>query len=67
MERVPLKSEIGPVYHRVPERVRAHSSTSSKALILHRVMRSRLEAADAGYTPEGALERIQRILDAGCD
>ena len=45
-----LKSEIeiGPVYRRLPERVRAHASICFMALILHRVMRSRLKAADAG-------------------
>ncbi|KIN89305.1 IS1634 family transposase [Thauera sp. SWB20] len=58
-----LKSEIeiGPVYHRLPERIRAHASICFMALILHRVMRSRLNAADAGYTPERALEQLQRI------
>jgi len=58
-----LKSEIeiGPVYHRLPERIRAHASLCFMALILHRVMRSRLKAADAGYTPERALEQLQRI------
>jgi transposase len=37
-----LKSEIeiGPVYHRLPERIRAHASICFMALILHRVMRS---------------------------
>ena len=58
-----LKSEIeiGPVYHRLPERIRAHASICFMALILHRVMRSCLKAADAGYTPERALEQLQRI------
>jgi len=58
-----LKSEleIGPVYHRLPERIRAHAAICFMALILHRVMRSRLKAADAGYTPERALEQLQRI------
>jgi len=58
-----LKSEIeiGPVYHRLPERIRAHASICFMALILHRVMRRRLKAADAGYTPERALEQLQRI------
>ena len=58
-----LKSEIeiGPVYHRLPERIRAHASICFMALILHRVMRSRLKAADASYTPERALEQLQRI------
>lgn len=41
-----LKSEleIGPVYHRLPERIRAHASICFMALILHRVMRMRLRA-----------------------
>ena len=58
-----LKSEIeiGPVYHRLPERIRAHASICFMALILHRVMRSRLKAADASHTPERALEQLQRI------
>ena len=58
-----LKSEIeiGPVYHRLPDRIRAHASICFMALILHRVMRSRLKAANAGYTPERALEQLQRI------
>ncbi len=36
-----LKSEleIGPVYHRLPERIRAHASICFMALVLHRVMR----------------------------
>jgi len=49
------------VYHRLPERIRAHASICFMALILHRVMRSRLKAADACYTPERALEQLQRI------
>ena len=53
--------EIGPVYHRLPERIRAHASICFMALILHRVMRSRLKAADASHTPERALEQLQRI------
>ena len=58
-----LKSEIeiGPVYHRLPERIRAHASICFMALILHRVMRTRLRAANAGLTPERALEQLRRI------
>jgi transposase len=58
-----LKSEIeiGPVYHRLPERIKAHASICFMALILHRVMRSRLRAANAGLTPERALEQLRRI------
>lgn len=58
-----LKSEIeiGPVYHRLPERIKAHASICFMALILHRVMRTRLRAANAGLTPERALEQLRRI------
>ena len=58
-----LKSEleIGPVYHRLPERIRAHASICFMALILHRVMRMRLRAANSGITPERALQSLKRI------
>lgn len=58
-----LKSEIeiGPVYHRLPERIRAHASICFMALILHRVMRSRLRAANTGLSPERAMEVLHRI------
>jgi transposase len=51
-----LKSEleIGPVYHRLPQRIRAHASICFMALILHRVMRMRLRAGNTGVTPERA-------------
>ena len=58
-----LKSEleIGPVYHRLPERIRAHASICFMALILHRVMRMRLRQANTGVTPERALQSLKRI------
>jgi transposase len=58
-----LKSEleIGPVYHRLPERIRAHAAICFMALILHRVMRMRLRAGDTGVTPERALQTLKRI------
>ena len=58
-----LKSEIeiGPVYHGLPERIRAHASICFMALILHRVIRSRLRTARTGLTPELALEQLRRI------
>ena len=49
------------MYHRLPERIRAHTSICFMALILHRVMRTRLRAANAGLTPERALEQLHRI------
>jgi len=44
-----LKSEleIDPVYHRLPARIRAHTAIRFAALILHRIMRSRLRASHA--------------------
>jgi transposase len=58
-----LKSEleIGPVYHRLPERIRAHASICFMALILHRVMRMRLRAGSTGLTPERALQSLRGI------
>jgi hypothetical protein len=58
-----LKSEleIGPVYHRLPERIRAHAAICFMALILHRVMRMRLAAANAETSPERALACLRRI------
>jgi transposase len=58
-----LKSEIeiGPVYHRLPDRIRAHAAICFIALILHRVMRQRLRAADSALSPERALSLLHRI------
>ena len=58
-----LKSEleIGPVYHRLPERIRAHAAICFIALILHRVVRMRLKAAQAPVSPERALATLRRI------
>jgi transposase len=58
-----LKSEIeiAPVYHRLPERIRAHASICFMALILYRVMRQRLKAAGHSASPESALAQLRRI------
>ena len=58
-----LKSEleIGPAYHRLPERIRAHASICFIALVLHRVMRMRLRAANTGIRPERALQSLKHI------
>ena len=58
-----LKSEIdiGPLYHRLPNRIRAHAAICFMALILHRVMRMRLRAGDTQLSPERALHRLRRI------
>ena len=58
-----LKSEIeiAPVFHRLPERIRAHASICFMALVLHRVMRQRLRNAGSTLSPEAALQQLRRI------
>ena len=58
-----LKSdiEIGPVYHRLPQRIRAHALICFMALILFRVMRMRLKAAKRTESPTMLLETLKRI------
>ena len=58
-----LKSEIeiAPVFHRLPERIRAHASICFMALILYRVMRQRLKRAGHEASPETALAVLRRI------
>ena len=58
-----LKSdiEIGPVYHRLPQRIRAHALICFMALVLYRVMRMRLKAAKRSESPSTLLEQLKRI------
>ena len=58
-----LKSdiEIAPVFHRLPERIRAHGLICFLALLLHRVMRMRLKAHGSRHSPSTALELLRRI------
>jgi transposase len=58
-----LKSDIdiAPVFHRLPERIRAHALICFLALVLHRVMRMQLKDAKSEYSPERALEIARRI------
>ena len=58
-----LKSEIeiAPVYHRLPERIRAHALICFLALVLYRVLRMRLKASDQRDSPERVLEIARRI------
>ena len=58
-----LKSdiEIGPVYHRLPQRIRAHALICFMALVLYRVMRMRLKAANRSESPTTLLEQLKRI------
>jgi transposase len=58
-----LKSEIeiAPVFHRLPERIKAHASLCFMALIVYRVMRQRLKLAKSVMSPEAALDKLRRI------
>jgi len=53
--------EIAPVFHRLPERIRAHALICFLALVLYRVLRMRLKANNSPYSPERALEIVRRI------
>lgn len=58
-----LKSEIeiGPVFHRLPDRIKAHASICFMALIVYRIMRMKLKGANHALSPERALESLRRI------
>ena len=58
-----LKSEIeiAPIFHRLPDRIRAHALICFLALILYRVLRMRLKDRHSPYSPERALEITRRI------
>ena len=58
-----LKSdiEIAPVYHRLPDRIRAHALICFLALVLYRVLRLRLKASDHPLSPTRALELARKI------
>ena len=53
--------QIGPVYHRLPQRIRAHALICFMALLLYRVMRMRLKAAKRSESPTALLEQLKRI------
>ncbi|KXO06845.1 IS1634 family transposase [Marinobacter excellens] len=58
-----LKSdiEIAPVYHRLPDRIRAHALICFLALVLYRVLRMRLKASNHPLSPTRALEIARKI------
>ena len=53
--------EIAPCYHRLPDRIRAHTFICFLALVIHRVMRLRLRANRPDITPLALLEQLKRI------
>jgi hypothetical protein len=58
-----LKSEIeiGPVRHRLADRIRAHATLCFLALVLYRIMRMRLKEANSELSPERALEILHQV------
>ena len=58
-----LKSEIdiAPMFHRLPGRIEAHAMVCFLALLLNRVMRLRLRAADSALSPQRALSITKAI------
>ncbi|HMQ96595.1 MAG TPA: IS1634 family transposase [Candidatus Nanoperiomorbaceae bacterium] len=58
-----LKSdlELAPVYHRLPERIRAHASMCFLALVLQRVPRQRLHQRRWPGSPQMALAQLRLI------
>ena len=58
-----LKSdlEIAPVFHRLPERIRAHALICFLALVMHRVLRMRLKASGDSASPKTALEMLRPL------
>lgn len=49
------------MYHRLPQRIRAHALVCFMALILYWVMRMRLKAKDRAESPTRLLQQLQRI------
>ena len=49
------------MFHRLPQRSRAHASICFLALMLHRVMRQRLRLAGSILWPEAALHQLRRV------
>lgn len=58
-----LKSdlEIAPVFHRLPDRIRAHALICFLALVLYRIMRMRLKAHGSTHSPKTTLELLRRL------
>lgn len=53
--------DIAPVYHRLPDRIRAHALICFLALLLYRVMRMRLKQHGSAHSPKTAMAILRRI------
>jgi hypothetical protein len=58
-----LKSEIeiAPVYHRLPDRIRAHTLICFLALVIYRMRQRRLKANEVDLTPTLLLEQLKAV------
>lgn len=58
-----LKSqlEVGPVYHRLPDRIRAHTFICFLALVIQRALRHRLRQSALDLSPEEMLYRLRTV------
>ncbi len=58
-----LKSdlEIAPVFHRLPDCIRAHALICFLALVLYRVIRMRLKAHGSTHSPKTTLKLLRRL------
>ncbi len=53
--------DIAPVHHRLPERIRAHALICFLALVLHRILRSRMRTTGSTLSPTRALALLRQI------
>jgi transposase len=53
--------DIAPVHHRLPERIRAHALICFLALVLHRILRSRMRTTGSPLSPTRALALLRQV------
>lgn len=53
--------DIAPVHHRLPERIRAHALICFLALVLHRILRSRMRTTGSTLSPTRALALLRQV------
>ena len=49
------------MFHRLPQRIRAHALICFLALVLYRVLRMRLKQAGSTFSPDRALRTLRQI------
>jgi len=53
--------DLGPVYHRLPDRIRAHTFICFLALVIQRALRHRLRRSALDISPEEMLYRLRSV------